>query len=135
MKLNKASYAPCDPIVVMVTVKNTGKVASDEVVQVYIKQPHATVPVPQVRLAAFKRVHVAAGSSTTLSLTVKPDSHSVVTTDGGGEAIYVASADQKVEAGAITVHVGGGQPDFYDGAVSGNAMISGAAALSTCDGL
>ena len=40
---------------------NTGAVDSDEVVQLYIKQPEATVPVPQVRLAAFSRVHIPAG--------------------------------------------------------------------------
>ena len=59
----------------------------------------------------------------------------VVTSNEGGEAIYFASKDQKVEAGTISVHVGGGQPDFYAGAVAGNAVISGAAALSTCGGL
>ena len=40
---------------------NTGAVDSDEVVQLYIKQPEATVPVPQVRLAAFSRVYIPAG--------------------------------------------------------------------------
>ena len=52
--------------------------AGDEVVQCYVKQPSASVPVPQVRLAAFKRVHVPKGGSVTVSLTVKPDDHSVV---------------------------------------------------------
>ena len=52
--------------------------AGDEVVQCYVKQPSASVPVPQVRLAAFKRVHVPKGGSVTVSLIVKPDDHSVV---------------------------------------------------------
>ena len=108
-KLDKPSYQPCEPIVVTVSVKNTGAVASDEVVQVYIKQPGASFPVPNVRLGAFKRVHVPAGGTITVSLTVKPEAHSVVTSDAGGEAIYVASADQQVEKGSIELHVGGGQ--------------------------
>eukprot|EP01043_Picozoa_sp_COSAG02_P066335 COSAG02_NODE_10292_length_1976_cov_1.835376_2_plen_58_part_00 len=56
-----------------------------------------------------------------------------MTSDEGGEAIYTASADQKVEAGGIKLHVGGGQPDFYEGAPTGHAVIGAAAALSTCD--
>ena len=55
LKLDKPKYQPCDPIMVTVVVKNTGDVASDEVVQVYVKQPHASVPAPHVRLAAFAR--------------------------------------------------------------------------------
>ena len=43
MKLDKATYKPCDPIVVTVTVKNTGTVDSDEVVQLY-RAPPACAP-------------------------------------------------------------------------------------------
>ena len=100
--------------------------------QVYIKQPAATVPVPNVRLAAFARVHVRKGGSATVTLVVKPDSHSVVTSDGGGEAIYFASADQQVEKGEIELHVGGGQPGFYAGAVTTKASVTATAALSSC---
>ena len=131
----KVSYTthPCDPIGVTVTVKNTGTVDSDEVVQVYIKQPHASVPVPQVRLAAFKRVHVPKAGSLTVTLSVMPDAHAVVTSDEGGEAIYFASKDQKVEKGQIMLHVGGGQPDYYEGSLSIAAVVGAEAALSTCD--
>ena len=133
MKLDKSEYQPCEPITVTVTVKNTGKVDSDEVVQIYIKQPEASVPVPRVRLGAFTRVHLPEGSSKDVTLVVKPESHSVVTSDGGGESIYVASADVKIEKGDIELHVGGGQPDYYAGAVSTKATVAAAAPLSSCD--
>ena len=55
-----------------------------------------------------------------------------VTSDAGGEAIYTASAAQKVEAGPIELYVGGGQPDFYEGHLSGKVTVSAAAALSSC---
>ena len=73
------------------------------------------------------------GGSVTVSLAVGPDSHSVVTSDEGGEAIYAASADVKVEAGAIEVHVGGGQPDYYKGSLMTKAIISADAPLSSCN--
>ena len=133
MKLDKPEYQPCEPIMVTVTVKNTGTVDSDEVVQVYVKQPEASVPAPRVRLAAFTRVHVPKGSSKTVTLAVKPDAHTVVTSDGGGEEIYVASADVKIEKGDIELYVGGGQPDYSSNAVSTKATVAAAAPLSTCD--
>ena len=118
---------------VTVTVKNTGTVDSDEVVQVYVKQPEASVPAPRVRLGAFIRVHVPKGSSKTVTLAVKPDAHTVVTSDSGGEEIYLASADVKIEKGDIELHVGGGQPDYYSNAVSTKATVAAAAPLSSCD--
>lgn len=136
MKLDKASgvgYQPCDSITVTVTVTNTGAFDSDEVVQVYVKQPAATVPVPQVRLGAFLRVHIPAGGSEVVSLVVKPDAHSVVTSDEGGEAIYLASADQRVEQGAFELHVGGGQPDYFEGSLMIKAPVVADAPLSSCD--
>ena len=124
----------CDTITATVTVQNTGSVDADEVVQAYTKQPNATVPVPQVRLSAFERVHIAAGASVTVQLLLSPGQRAVVRDgDTSGEAVYMASTQQYVEPGEIHVFVGGGQPDFYTGALSAVASISGpAAALSSC---
>ena len=133
VKLQKATYQPCEPILVTVTVKNTGTVDSDEVVQIYVKQPGASVPAPRVRLAAFARVHVPKATSKTVTLAVKPAAHTVVTSDEGGEAIYVASADVKIEKGEIELHVGGGQPDYYADTLATKATIAAAAPLSSCD--
>jgi beta-glucosidase len=59
-----ATAAACDAINMSVTVTNTGKVASDEVVQVYVNTPKSSVPSPRIRLAAFKRVRsIAPGQS------------------------------------------------------------------------
>ena len=54
------------------------------VVQVYIKQPAASVPVPRIRLGAFARVHILKGGTKSVTLTIKPEAHSVVTSDEGG---------------------------------------------------
>ena len=118
---------------VTVSVTNTGSVDSDEVVQVYTKQPNATVAAPTVRLAAFQRVHIAAGKTVMVTLQLKPDTRAVVHNgDAAGAAVYAASKDQVVEAGELHIFAGGGQPGFYAGAVSAVASITGATPLLQC---
>ena len=85
------------------------------------------------KLRVLFSVHVPQGGSMTVVLMVKPEAHTVVTSDAGGEVIYVASADVQIEQGDITLHVGGGQPDYYDGSLSATATVATAAALSSCD--
>lgn len=53
-----------------VTVKNTGKVTGDEVIQVYMHDELASVSRPLKELVAFKRVTLAAGESKTVELEV-----------------------------------------------------------------
>jgi beta-glucosidase len=55
---------------VTVTVKNTGKVASDEVVQLYMHDEIASVGRPLKELVAFKRVTLNPGESKTIELEV-----------------------------------------------------------------
>ena len=102
---------PCAPIGVNVTVTNVGKVDSDEVVQCYIKQPNASTA-PQVRLADFARVHIKAGQSSVVSLTIAPKEQALVV---GSTGVY--QPNLIVPKGIVEVHVGGGQPDFYAGSV------------------
>ncbi len=55
-----------------VTVTNSGQVAGDEVVQVYIGYPNkiTSQPRPPKELKAFTRVHLAAGASQVVELSV-----------------------------------------------------------------
>ncbi len=79
LKLNSStSIAGCDVVQVTVTVQNTGKLDGDEVVQMYVNQPKATVAVPQSRLADFERVTIAAGASVDVNLVLTPRYHSVM---------------------------------------------------------
>ena len=114
---------PCSAIGVQVTVTNIGSVDSDEVVQCYIKQPNASTA-PQVRLADFARVHIKAGQSTTVSLSFGPKEQALVldgASSGRGSSVY--QPHMVVPAGAVEVHVGGGQPDFFEGAVMKTVTI------------
>ena len=108
-------------------------VDSDEVVQAYTRQPNTTVPAPAVRLAAFKRVHVAAGATVRVALRLLPDTRAVM--HGGeavGDAVYTASSGQVVEAGELHIFVGGGQPGHYAGMVSTVVTILGQSPLLQC---
>ncbi|MEU7791368.1 glycoside hydrolase family 3 N-terminal domain-containing protein [Amycolatopsis sp. NPDC049159] len=83
-------------IQVSVRVANTGSRAGDEVVQLYLRDPVASIVQPVRRLRGFQRVTLAAGASTTVSFTLTPD-------DVG---FYDNAAAFRVEPGKIEVYVG-----------------------------
>ena len=51
---------------------NTGKLAGDEVVQLYVRDVAASVTRPLLELKHFKRVTVAAGAKTTVTFEIAP---------------------------------------------------------------
>ena len=66
-----ATIAAAGTLNVQVTVQNTGKVAGDEVVQLYIGYPNSKAPKRPVKeLKAFKRVTLAAGASQNVQLSI-----------------------------------------------------------------
>ena len=77
-------------------VTNTGDRAGDEVVQLYLHDPVATIVQPVRRLRGFQRVTLAAGASRTVSFTLTPE-------DVG---FYDNAARFRVEPGKIEVYVG-----------------------------
>lgn len=56
------------PITVSIQVKNTGDRDGDEVVQMYVRHLHSSVPMPRLELKGFRRVHIAAGQTATVQL-------------------------------------------------------------------
>jgi beta-glucosidase len=88
-----------DSLDVAVTVTNTGKLAGDEVVQLYLKFPD--VPGAPIRaLRGFQRVHLAPGAHQKVAFRLEPRALSMV--DEAGNII--------VAAGKYALCVGGGQP-------------------------
>jgi beta-glucosidase len=83
-----------------VTVRNSGARAGDEVVQVYLRDLAASVPVPIRQLVGFQRVHLGPGASATLSFSITPRQMSLL--DAQGQRV--------IEPGAFALSVGGGQP-------------------------
>jgi len=59
--VDKQLYAPADTIVLQVTVKNTGRMDGDEVIQVYAGKQESSFERPAQALVGFSRIKVAAG--------------------------------------------------------------------------
>ena len=103
-----------DPLHVAVTVTNTGKLAGDEVAELFLKFPD--VPGAPLRaLRGFQRVHLAPGVSQKIEFHLERRDLSMVTDTG----------DIIVAQGAYTVSVGGGQPGTDAPSVSGNFEVKG----------
>jgi beta-glucosidase len=103
-----------NPLDVSVTVTNTGKVAGDEVVQLYLKFPEFS-GAPIRALRGFRRVHIEPGASRKIEFHLNPRDLSLVTEAG----------DIIVAQGKYTVSLGGGQPGNGIPSVNGNFEIKG----------
>lgn len=101
-----------DSLAVEATVSNTGSVAIEEVVQVYVKAD-STDATPNAKLCGFQRVALQAGESKTVAIPVDRDALTVIN-----------EAGQKVSGGSIyTVSVGFGQADARTEELTGKKAV------------
>jgi beta-glucosidase len=103
-----------DPVDVGVTITNTGKLAGDEVAQLYLKFPDVR-GAPLRALRGFQRIHLAPGASRKVEFHLQRRDLSMVTERG----------DIIVAQGQYTVSVGGGQPNTGAPSVSANIEVNG----------
>jgi beta-glucosidase len=96
LKLSSSKMPVNGRITASVDVKNTGKVSGDEVVQLYIHDPVASISQPVRRLRGFQRVTLAPGQ--TKHLTFELTKQDVGFYDNGGHFV--------VEPGVIDVYAG-----------------------------
>jgi beta-glucosidase len=89
-----------EDVEVSVEVENAGSVAADEVVQLYVMDVEASVPVPIRSLAGFTRIGLEPGERRRVSLTVPGEAFSLIDAEG----------KRVVEPGAFEISVGGKQP-------------------------
>ena len=68
--LSAPKITPDGSVTVSVPVRNTGKRAGDEVIQIYVRDKISSVTRPIKELKAFRRVTLAPGESRTVSLTL-----------------------------------------------------------------
>jgi beta-glucosidase len=100
LQLSAKTITSKDPLTVNVDVENTGERAGDEVVQLYVSDVAASVPVPIRQLQGFRRIHLAPGKKETVSFALTPHQFSLI--DDAGR--------QVVEPGEFQIAVGGRQP-------------------------
>src|SRR5579872_794811 len=96
---------------VAVEVENTGASIGDEVVQVYVRGPHAGYPLPIRSLEGFQRVSLRPNEKRTVQFTLKPRQFSHTLADG----------HRVVDAGAYEISAGGGQSG--PGVLKGTVML------------
>jgi beta-glucosidase len=89
-----------DDLALSVEVTNSGQVAGDEVVQLYVKDVDASVPVPIQSLQGMKRIHLQPGESQKVQFILKPKQLAVIDND----IRYI------VEPGTMEITVGGALP-------------------------
>ncbi|HWT01367.1 MAG TPA: glycoside hydrolase family 3 N-terminal domain-containing protein [Pyrinomonadaceae bacterium] len=91
-----ARIGPSGRAEVSVTVRNTGRRAGDEVVQLYIRDLVSSVTRPVKELKDFRRISLAPGESKTVTFTVTPDKL----------AFYGLHMERVVEPGQFDIMVG-----------------------------
>lgn len=91
-----------NPFTVSVTVTNSGAVAGDEVVQLYITDEKGSTPRPIRQLEGFERIHLQKGESRRVTFTIDPKQLSMINKKG----------KRVIEKGWFTIAIGGEQPGF-----------------------
>ena len=98
VKLSAETLKAGDPLTATVTVTNSSAVAGDEVVEAYVKTPQTGGPIHS--LAGFQRVHIGAGESKEVAITIDPRSLSAVDDKG----------NRSILAGKYLLTIGAAQP-------------------------
>jgi beta-glucosidase len=118
LSIPSRAVAAGQPVAADVVVTNTGKLAGDEVVQLYLKFP-AVKGAPLIALRGFQRIHLEPRASQKVHFDLKDRDLGMVTEDG---TPIIAKGD-------YTISIGGGQPDTVAPAVTGKFRIEGQIAL------
>ncbi|MEO8607215.1 MAG: glycoside hydrolase family 3 C-terminal domain-containing protein [Chloroflexota bacterium] len=115
LKIASENIAVGESVSLTVEVENTGKVAGDEVVQLYLQDVEASSPVPQIQLQGLNRIHLAAGEKQTVQFTITQDQMS----------FYDDAAGWTLQPGDFRFWVGGQQPDLKADTQPENVLAGG----------
>ncbi len=96
VRANKLELKDNETLIITVTVSNTGKYAGEEVVQLYIRDPVASVSRPVRELKNFRKVMLQPGESKEVTLEVSP----------GDLMFYNSDLRYDWETGEFEVYVG-----------------------------
>jgi beta-glucosidase len=114
LKLPTQAIGAGEPVSAGVTVTNAGKVAGDEVVQLYLKFPPVK-GAPLIALRGFRRIHLEPGASEQVHFELKSRDLGMVN-EGGNPMIA---------QGDYAISIGGGQPDTAAAVATGKFHIEG----------
>ena len=123
LAFDKYTPAPTDDLTATVDVKNVGRIASDEVVELYLAHPGVD-GAPIRWLAGMRRVRLSPGETKPVSIQIPNRELSIVGADG----------TRRIVPGELQVWVGDGQPVTHRGltkaaGIAGSVTIRGNAIL------
>jgi beta-glucosidase len=104
LKINKKQTGADDTVEVSFTIANAGKIDGDEVPQLYIRDMESKLPMPIKQLRGFKRVHLKAGESKTVSFKLTPNQDM--------SCYDVKKSDYAVEPGDFEIQIGSSSADI-----------------------
>ncbi len=104
LKVSSSNVKVGEDVKVSVTVKNTGSVKGEEVVQLYIRDLVATYARPVKELKGFSKINLDAGESQTLTFTLTSKEL----------GYFYPNGDYRVEPGLFKVFVGGNSVDLLE---------------------
>ena len=111
---SRETMVPGESVSVSVMVKNTGRMASDEIVEIYLRNEDASVRVPVHKLVGCKRIFLQPDERKKVTFTIDARQFCIINEDG--EHLY--------EAGFYTIYAGGSQPDPYSQKLTGQHVLS-----------
>ncbi len=100
LKLSADNVNTTDDLQVTVNIANTGKAASEEVVQLYISATETTIDAPNFELIGIKRVNLSPQASQQLSFTITPEMRALINEQG----------EEVMESGKFKLFLGGSSP-------------------------
>ncbi len=114
VRLSSANLEAGQPLTVEADVRNAGKIAGDEVAELYLQvPPSASAPIRALK--GFKRVHILPGETKHIAFTLDPRDLSQVTEKG----------EHTILPGSYIVFVGGSQPTEGARGVEAKFQITG----------
>lgn len=130
LKLSQDRIMPGDSVTVEFDVTNTGDMAGDEVVQLYVHDCLSSLTVYEKMLRGFERIHLAPGQTRRLSMKLGPDALSLLD----------RNMDRVVEPGDFDIMIGASSSDIrLTGRLTvmapGGSSVDGGAAESSVAGL
>ncbi len=100
VQLSRRAVGPGEGTTARVVVTNGGRVAAEDVVQLYVSGPRASARAPRAALKGFRRVRLGPGEARTVELAVEPSMLALVD-DAGRE---------RAEKGEFRLTIGGASP-------------------------
>ena len=102
LTLSAKEVDPENKIFIKVNIRNSGNSKGSDVVQLYIKDLDASVPIPNISLEGFKKIDLQPGEQSTVEFEISPKQFAVVDSDG----------KYYLEPGDFDIYIGGEQPGF-----------------------